>query len=90
MRSSSAGIACLLVSLLLYAGTAMSQSASSRIEVRQDSDYFGFDLRVEQDSSLDQCQQACLDDAQCKAFTYVEKQRWCFLKTIQKRVPFRP
>jgi alpha-2-macroglobulin len=80
MRSCSAGLVAFLLSLILYAGAALPQSAP-RIETHQDSDYFGFDLRVKQDTSLDQCKQACLGEAQCKAFTYVEKQRWCFLKT---------
>ena len=81
MRSSSAGLVALFLSLMLCAGTAMSQTAAPRIEIHQDSDYFGFDLRTVQETSLDECRQACLDEAQCRAFTHVEKQRWCFLKS---------
>ena len=81
MRSCSGGLITFLLSLILYIGAALPQAAAQRIETQQDSDYFGFDLRVEQDISLDQCKQACLGETQCKAFTYVEKQRWCFLKT---------
>jgi hypothetical protein len=71
------------LSVIVYAGAALAQAAVPRIETHPDSDYFGFDLRVEQDISLDQCKQTCLGETQCKAFTYVEKQRWCFLKTDQ-------
>ncbi len=46
-----------------------------------DSDYFGFDLRTEQNVSLDQCQQSCIGDASCRAFTYNPKVKWCFLKS---------
>lgn len=30
--------------------------------------------------SLDQCRVACAKDARCKAFTYDQRNRWCFLK----------
>ena len=52
-----------------------------RIVLSEDSDYFGFDLRTERDISLDQCSAACIGDAQCRAFTYNTRARWCFLKS---------
>ena len=47
----------------------------------QNSDYFGFDLRSEQNVSLDQCKTTCLGDPSCRAFTYNTKAKWCFLKS---------
>ncbi len=44
-------------------------------------DYFGFDLRAEQNLSLQACRQTCLGDPGCRAFTYNTKARWCFLKS---------
>ena len=45
------------------------------------SDYFGFDLRSEQNVTLDQCTATCLADPSCRAFTYNTKAKWCFLKS---------
>ncbi|TJV71089.1 MAG: hypothetical protein E5X84_39945, partial [Mesorhizobium sp.] len=43
--------------------------------------YFGFDLRSDQNVSLDQCTTTCLGDPDCRAFTYNPKAKWCFLKS---------
>jgi hypothetical protein len=60
--------------------------AAGAVDARQvvttaDSDYFGFDLRSEQNVTLDQCKASCLGDSQCRAFTYNIKAKWCFLKS---------
>ncbi|MDP3896320.1 MAG: alpha-2-macroglobulin family protein [Mesorhizobium sp.] len=60
--------------------TAVAQD-TRRIETSQDGDYFGFDLRTEQNVGLDQCKAACLGDSACRAFTYNTKVKWCFLKS---------
>ncbi|MBS3649118.1 alpha-2-macroglobulin family protein [Pseudaminobacter sp. 19-2017] len=68
--------------LLVLAGAAPGLAAEARqIATTPDSDYFGFDLRAEQNVSLDQCKAICLGDAQCRAFTYNTKAKWCFLKS---------
>ncbi|MGH6859024.1 MAG: PAN domain-containing protein, partial [Phyllobacterium sp.] len=51
------------------------------IVTTKDGDYFGFDLRTEEDVTLDQCETVCLADQSCKAFTYNPKVKWCFLKS---------
>src|SRR6188768_1240570 len=61
-------------------------NATWAVEARQivttpNSDYFGFDLRSEQNVTLDQCKTSCLGDSQCRAFTYNTKAKWCFLKS---------
>ena len=43
-------------------------------------DYPGFDYRQDRDVDLDTCQANCLSESACRAFTYNEKARICFLK----------
>ncbi|KQY13961.1 alpha-2-macroglobulin family protein [Rhizobium sp. Root482] len=58
-----------------------AQAADRQVVLTQDGDYFGFDLRTEQDISLPECENACIADASCRAFTYNPKVKWCFLKS---------
>lgn len=51
------------------------------IQTIKDADFFGFDLRTEQNVSLEQCKTSCIGDKSCKAFTYNPKVKWCFLKS---------
>ncbi|MEZ0000196.1 MG2 domain-containing protein [Sinorhizobium fredii] len=71
----------LLVTLLSIGSPAAAAEADRKVEVTNDADYFGFDLRTEQDVSLDECQASCIADRACKAFTYNPKVKWCFLKS---------
>jgi uncharacterized protein YfaS (alpha-2-macroglobulin family) len=66
---------------LVLAGPASAAENARSIVTTENSDYFGFDLRSEQNFSLDQCKSACLADRSCRAFTYNSKARWCFLKS---------
>ncbi|EKF18784.1 alpha-2-macroglobulin family protein [Nitratireductor pacificus] len=74
--------------LALFFGITLSAAAQDarRIVTSDNGDYFGFDLRTEQDVSLDQCKAACLGDAQCRAFTYNTRAEWCFLKSDFNRL----
>ena len=74
-----------VVSVLAFLFFAFVNAAWA-VEARQivttpNSDYFGFDLRSEQNVTLDQCKTSCLGDSQCRAFTYNTKAKWCFLKS---------
>jgi uncharacterized protein YfaS (alpha-2-macroglobulin family) len=74
----------LLSALFLLAGILAAPvfAADGRaIRTTENGDYFGFDLRAEQNVSLDQCKTICLGDSQCRAFTYNTKAKWCFLKS---------
>ena len=62
-------------------GPALAAGEARSVVTTQNSDYFGFDLRAEQNFSLDQCKTACLGDPSCRAFTYNTKAKWCFLKS---------
>lgn len=68
--------------LLFFAWGAVAQAAEARrVVTSNNSDYFGFDLRSDQNVSLDQCKTTCLGDPMCRAFTYNTKAKWCFLKS---------
>ena len=62
-------------------GPALAAGEARSVVTTQNSDYFGFDLRAEQNVSLDQCKTTCLGDPSCRAFTYNTKAKWCFLKS---------
>jgi len=71
---------------LLGVGTAglLSLSAAAqdkRIVTIDDADYFGADYRTVKDVDLDACKAACLEDRQCRAFTFNTSAGWCFLKS---------
>ncbi|NNF80327.1 MAG: hypothetical protein HKN05_20085, partial [Rhizobiales bacterium] len=70
-----------LVFLTLGTNPNLAQEATRQITVSEDSDYFGFDLRTEKDVSLDQCKADCLGSPACRAFTYNQSARFCFLKS---------
>ncbi|TIW92086.1 MAG: hypothetical protein E5V59_18485, partial [Mesorhizobium sp.] len=68
--------------LLFFAWSGVAQAAEARrIATTDNSDYFGFDLRSDQNVTLDQCKTTCLGDPACRAFTYNKKAKWCFLKS---------
>jgi uncharacterized protein YfaS (alpha-2-macroglobulin family) len=74
---------------LVLPGPARAAESARSIVTTDNSDYFGFDLRSEQNFSLDQCKSACLADRSCRAFTYNSKARWCFLKSDYRKLnPF--
>jgi alpha-2-macroglobulin len=78
----------LLSALLLSIATAQAADVRKVVTVK-DADYFGFDLRTEQDVTLEKCQEICIADTGCKAFTYNTKAQWCFLKSdFNKMNPF--
>ncbi|MEP7455925.1 alpha-2-macroglobulin family protein [Phyllobacterium sp. SB3] len=83
-----------LLALLLTFFTAILPAGAAEVNrdivTTKDSDYFGFDLRTEEDVTLDQCETVCLADQACKAFTYNPKVKWCFLKSDFKELKSFP
>ena len=71
----------LVWALITSATPGFTADGKREIQITENGDYFGFDLRSEKDVSLDECKVICLDDTQCRAFTYNSKAKWCFLKT---------
>lgn len=82
-KRASRGLSALAFVVLVLAGFASPAAAGGarHVVTTQDGDYYGFDLRSEQNVSLPQCEAACLGDPACRAFTYNSKAKWCFLKS---------
>ncbi len=74
-------ISALILSTLTAGYSVFAADAKREIQTVKDADYFGFDLRTEQNVTLDQCKTSCIGDKSCKAFTYNPKVQWCFLKS---------
>ena len=69
---------------------ALAAESQRTIEITQDSDYFGFDLRAEKNVTLDECKSICIENEDCKAFTYNTKASWCFLKSDFNKMKASP
>ncbi len=84
------GLLALLLTFFASILPAGAAEINRDIVTTKDSDYFGFDLRTEEDVTLDQCETVCLADQACKAFTYNPKVKWCFLKSDFKELKSFP
>ncbi|BCH23999.1 alpha-2-macroglobulin family protein [Mesorhizobium sp. L-8-3] len=71
----------LIFLILAFVAPAFAASDGRSIVTTDGSDYFGFDLRTEQNVTLDGCKAICLADSACRAFTYNTRAQWCFLKS---------
>ncbi|MBX3580492.1 MAG: alpha-2-macroglobulin family protein [Rhizobiaceae bacterium] len=80
MRMYARVLSVLALVFLVFSGGANALEAR-QVVTTENADYFGFDLRSEQNVTLDQCKTSCLGDSQCRAFTYNTKAKWCFLKS---------
>jgi alpha-2-macroglobulin len=67
----------LVVTLLALTSFAKAQP----LTLVPGADYAGNDYRTIKNTDLANCQAICSSDAQCKAFTFNIKAKWCFLKT---------
>ena len=56
------------------------QAQERSITLLPDTDLPGFDYSLRKGVTLDQCQADCTDDRLCRAFTFNEKSKWCFIK----------
>lgn len=70
----------LATGLVLAPATASAQDAERRIVTAPGSDYFGGDYDIVRDVTLPECENACVADSRCAAFTYNTQANWCFLK----------
>ncbi|KAA6186287.1 alpha-2-macroglobulin [Thiohalocapsa marina] len=52
-----------------------------RLLIIEGADYFGRDYDTLRDVTLADCEQACLADSRCQAFTFNRNAGWCFLKS---------
>lgn len=75
--------------LLLAIGATGPAAAQRSLEVLAGTDLPGSDYQTLRRVPLSECQNACLADDRCAAFTYNERARWCFLKSeAGERVPY--
>ena len=74
-------ILSLLGLLIIFNVGAIAAEPGRQLIVVDGADYFGHDYETLKEVSLDDCKQACLDDARCRAFTFNTAAGWCFLKT---------
>ncbi len=84
------GFSAFLLSVFAASLPLGAAETNRDVVTTQDGDYFGFDLRTEQDVTLDQCELVCLADRSCKAFTYNPKVKWCFLKSDFNQLKIAP
>ncbi|TBZ15706.1 alpha-2-macroglobulin family protein [Rhizobium leguminosarum] len=82
--------ATIAFSMIAVSFPAAAADTKRDIQTIKDADFFGFDLRTEQNVSLDQCKTSCIGDRSCKAFTYNPKVKWCFLKSDFKTMNVFP
>jgi len=64
--------------MVLNIGIAAAQDRP--ISLLPGTDLPGFDYSTIKNTTLDACSAACSDDRICRAFTFNEKAKWCFLK----------
>ncbi|MBU2963607.1 alpha-2-macroglobulin family protein [Citreicella sp. C3M06] len=79
------------LAMLCLAGAAMAQEPlpERRIVVSRDTDFHGGDLQPLFDSTLAICEQACLGNPSCQAFTFNARSNACFPKAgVTRRVPY--
>ncbi len=68
----------LCAAMMLVLGSAAAAERS--ISLLPGTDLPGSDYAVEKNVTIEACESACLEDGICRAFTYNESARWCFLK----------
>jgi len=77
-KSLRLGMLCVGAAGLL---TVSAAAQDKRIVTIDDADYFGADYRTVKEVDLEACKSACLQDNQCRAFTFNTSAGWCFLKS---------
>ncbi|HET7717318.1 MAG TPA: MG2 domain-containing protein, partial [Bauldia sp.] len=83
MRNVVHAARSLILAIMLAAGlpSAGTLAQESRVILTPDADYPGFDYETVKNVDLEACQASCMTGSQCRAFTYNNSARWCFLKT---------
>ena len=71
----------MVLSVLTFSPAVQARSRTGISVTTRTGDYFGFDLRTQQNVSLGDCEKICVADTSCRAFTYNPKVKWCFLKS---------
>lgn len=78
---------CAVIFVVL--GLGFAQAADRSVTLLPDTDLPGLDYSTIKNTDLDGCSAACTDDNICRAFTFNESAKWCFLKGgIPAQSPF--
>ena len=72
-----------LIALLSLNAPAFAQDPLPERQIinTRDVDFYGSDLQAIFDTTLESCQRACLNDTQCRAFTFNARSNSCFPKS---------
>lgn len=73
-----------LATILAMPVFAQDPMPEKRLINTSDVDFYGADLQSIFDTDLESCQRACLNDAQCQAFTFNARSGSCFPKSALK------
>ncbi|MFZ5964373.1 alpha-2-macroglobulin family protein [Thalassococcus sp. BH17M4-6] len=81
--------ALLLVLIWAHPAAAQDPVPDRRLVVTRDVDFYGADLQSLFETTLEACQNVCLNNAACQAFTFNQRSRACFPKsTVSDRQPY--
>ncbi|MDQ7011867.1 MAG: PAN/Apple domain-containing protein, partial [Mariprofundaceae bacterium] len=71
-----------LIFVLGFNGLAAAQEVipERRVILWRNIDFFGSDIQTILDASLGACENACLADSSCRAYTFNSNKNVCFLK----------
>ncbi|WP_425071541.1 alpha-2-macroglobulin family protein [Sagittula sp. S175] len=82
-------IALFMGVLAMSAVSAQEAVPEKRFVITRDTDFAGSDLQALFDTTLDACQRTCLNDPQCRAFTFNSRNNSCFPKTgVTDKTPY--
>jgi len=70
-----------LVAAILASPANAQDDLIRRILITTNADYAGYDYQTLREVDQATCEQACLNDNRCRAFTYNTAATWCFLKS---------
>ncbi len=80
----------LLLQCVAFVGAREAFAQRERLTVLEDTDIPGGDFRSIKDTTLQGCRNDCLEDKRCKAYTFNQRAKVCFLKArISKRIQFK-
>ena len=65
---------------LFMLASAWPAVAQQKVTILEHTDLPGFDYAIERNTTLDACEASCVGDNICRAFTFNEQSKWCFLK----------
>lgn len=68
------------VAIVLGLTMGVSAAAEPKVSLLENIDLPGFDYSIVKNTDLGSCQAACVDDNICRAFTFNDRSKWCFLK----------